>query len=309
MNKSQKSLAPIVLFVFARPDHTKRTLEALAANDLAEDSDLIIYSDAARNQLQFDAVNEVRLLAKATTGFRSVTLIERQSNYGLAKNIIEGVTEACARYERVIVLEDDHVTSSRFLTFMNLALDRYQADERVWHVSGWNYPIDPGALGDAFFLRVMNCWGWGTWKDRWQHFEKNTEKLISEFDEKMIRDFDLNGSGVFWSQVILNLENKIDTWAIYWYATIFKNGGLCLNPSVSYLDNIGHDGSGTHGSRAGRTYSTSLSTNPAPNLPVDIAESELGIERIFEYYQSIRPKLARRIASKAHAFFKRMGAL
>lgn len=300
-------LAPVVLFVFARVDHTKRTLDSLAENELASQSDLIVYSDAARNQKEEITVNEVRALLKSIKGFRSVTVIERQTNYGLARNIIEGVTDVCKRFGRVIVLEDDLVTSPSFLCFMNAALERYQADKEVWHISGWNYPIDPTGLGDAFFLRVMNCWGWATWADRWQHYEKNTEKLIAEFDRRMIRKFDLEDSGVFWSQVLQNQRGRINTWAIYWYAAIFKNGGLCLNPTTSYVDNIGHDGSGTHGSNAAKIYSSELNKTSNPQLPAQIIENPIGIQRIMWFYEKIRPSLHQRIRWKFSAILSRLG--
>ena len=130
------NLAPILLFVFARLDHTKRTIEALAANELALKSDLIIYSDAARSEEEKKSVNQVREFLNSVKGFRSITVVERNKNYGLARNIIEGVTDVCNRYGRVIVLEDDLVTSPHFLSFMNSALDKYETDQRVWHISG-----------------------------------------------------------------------------------------------------------------------------------------------------------------------------
>lgn len=306
--KIGKQLAPILLFVFARPDHTRRTLEYLAANELASQSDLIVYADAARKESEEAAVNEVRSIVKSAQGFGSVTLVERKTNYGLARNIIEGVSEVCNRYGRVIVLEDDLVTSPGFLTFMNAALDRYEDDKQVWHISGWNYPIDPAGLGDAFFLRVMNCWGWATWADRWQHYEKNTDKLIAEFDRDMIRRFDLENSGVFWNQVLQNKQGRINTWAIYWYATIFKQGGLCLNPAISYIDNIGLDGSGTHGSKQRHEHATvALNQKSLLNFPDLISENEAAIRQITHFYQKLKPSLARRIVGKLSSLSRKMG--
>lgn len=300
-------LAPILLFVFARPDHTEKTLLALAENELASLSDLIIYSDAARNDEEERSVNQVRNLIKKVGGFRSVTVVERQTNYGLARNIIEGVTDVCNRYGRAIVLEDDLVTSPQFLSFMNAALDRYEEDKRVWHISGWNYPIQTEGLGDAFFLRVMNCWGWATWRDRWKHFEKDTEKLISNFKPGMIRQFDLDGFGEFWSQILLNRKGVINTWAIYWYATIFLRKGLCLNPALSYVGNIGLDGSGTHRCQDNDRYLTELNRNPDPRFPDVISESELGIKRITEFYRISKPTFLQRVVGKLSAMLKRAG--
>ncbi|WP_426993726.1 hypothetical protein [Methylomonas sp. CM2] len=143
--------APIVLFAFARPEHTRITLEALSANSLASQSDLIVYSDAARSLEEEIKVTKVRSLAHNIRGFRSVSVIERETNLGLARNIIEGVTDVCNRYGRLIVLEDDMITSPYFLTFMNSALDKYYDNKTVWHINGWNYPINPEGLSDTFF--------------------------------------------------------------------------------------------------------------------------------------------------------------
>ncbi|MBP1625724.1 MAG: sugar transferase [Holophagaceae bacterium] len=296
---NNENLAPIVLFVFARPDHTGTTLRALAANHLASQSDLIVYSDAARNETENIRVNEVRAIVRSTPGFRSIRLIERDSNYGLARNIIEGVTEVCVRHGRAIVMEDDLVTSPQFLTFMNLALERYAGDPRVWHISGWNYPIDPSGLGDAFFLRVMNCWGWATWADRWVHFEKDTDLLLTRFNKKMIRRFDLENSGAFWSQVIGNNKGTINTWAIYWYATIFLNNGLCLNPAQSFISNIGLDGSGTHGSRHHKEYATCSGPDHQVIFPEIVEEAPVAIDRITAFYRQLQPSVARRVIRKA----------
>ncbi|WP_217496505.1 glycosyltransferase [Providencia heimbachae] len=171
------NLAPVVLFVYARPSHTQRTVDALLLNPDALSTDLIVYSDGARNDSDTEAVNQVRNIFKGINGFNSIKLIERKKNYGLAQNIIDGVTEVCNEYGKVIVLEDDIVTSPSFLNFMNAALNKYEKEKKVWHISGWNYPLkNVEKLPDAFFWRTMNCWGWATWDDRWKYFEKKTKK-------------------------------------------------------------------------------------------------------------------------------------
>lgn len=271
--------APIVLFVFARPDHTRRTLAALAANALADQSDLIVYADAARSEQDADAVRAVRALVCAATGFRSVTLVERPANYGLAHNIIEGVSETLRAHDRVIVLEDDIVTSPVFLTFMNEALARYKEDARVWHISGWNYPIDPSGMEEVFFWRVMNCWGWATWSDRWSHFRKDARRLVETWDEKTIHRFNLDGAHDFWAQVTANHNGTMNTWAIFWYATVFENHGLCLNPTRSLVQNIGHDTSGQNCIKD-KYYSARFSNCEIRLLPPCFSESTVATDRI-----------------------------
>ncbi|MFC3678318.1 glycosyltransferase [Ferrovibrio xuzhouensis] len=239
-------LAPVVLFVYARPDHTRETLGALQRNTLAVDTDLIIYSDAAQNSQAEVKVREVRELVRDISGFKSVRVIERSANWGLAGNIIDGVSQVCGQYGRVIVLEDDIVTSPTFLEFMNAALERYRHEPRVWHIGAWNYPVFDSARNapDALLWRLMNCWAWATWADRWAYFRKEPRRLITEWDQEKIRAFNLDGAYDFWRQVRQNDAGEISTWAIFWYATIFENGGLCLNATKSYVRNIGLDGSG-----------------------------------------------------------------
>jgi hypothetical protein len=278
------NLAPIVLFVYNRPEHTRRTVEALQKNDLALDSDLFVYSDNARDEKVQEDVDAVRAYIKTITGFKKVTIIEQEKNKGLANSIIDGVTEIVNMYGKVIVLEDDLVTSPYFLKFMNDALDYYENEKKVWHISGWNYPIDTDGLDDVFLWRGMNCWGWATWRDRWQYFEKDLDKIIATFDQKAIKKFNVcNGTG-FWDQIIANKMKKNDTWAIFWYATIFKQGGLCLNPAKTFVDNIGIDDSG-HNCRGGDIFKNSLNSSYNVRMDAVLRENDLAVRKIIKFYK------------------------
>lgn len=273
------ALAPIVLFVYDRPWHARQTIEALRGNTLARQSDLFIYSDGPGAEDAVRSVSEVRRQVRSIDGFSNVTIIERDTNLGLAASIVDGVTTIVRRYGKVIVLEDDHVTSPHFLMFMNRALEIYACDTQVWHISGWNYPIPRDEEEDVFFWRAMNCWGWATWVDRWKYFRNDTEAIVARFSPKEIHRFNLEGKADFWSQMVDNAKGKIDTWAIYWYATIFLNGGLCLNPVQTFVDNIGIDGSGQHCGKT-KTYIDRL--NPKGNIAfgADVRESEKYVELI-----------------------------
>ena len=188
------TLAPIVIFVYNRPWHIQQSLEALKKNELAKVSELFIYSDGPKDEDSIKGVEEVRSYIKDVSGFRKVTIIKRKENWGLANSIIDGVNEIVNKYEKIIVLEDDLVTSPYFLNFMNEALEFYKNKKKIWHISGWNYPIKTYGIEDVFLWRVMNCWGWATWKDRWQYFEKNTEKIVSEFSKSERKRFNFYGT-------------------------------------------------------------------------------------------------------------------
>ena len=152
--------APITLFVYNRIDHTRQCVEALRKNLLANESALIIFSDAAKDVGSQNSVEEVRSYLKTIRGFTKIEIIERTNNFGLAKSIISGVTYVVNKYGRVIVLEDDLVTSPYFLIYMNKALDIYKNDDMVASIHGYIYPVKK-ALPETFFLRGADCWGWG----------------------------------------------------------------------------------------------------------------------------------------------------
>src|SRR3989339_698479 len=135
-------LSPIVLFVYNRLEHTRKTIEALQKNELAKDSELFLYSDGPKNEENIKKVNEVRKYINSIDGFKKVKIVEREINFGLARSIIAGVTDIVNKYGKIIVLEDDIVTSPYFLTFMNDALCLYENEEKVMHISGYFFPVE-----------------------------------------------------------------------------------------------------------------------------------------------------------------------
>lgn len=300
---NQNRFSPVVLFVFARPDHTKKTVDALLANPEACNTDLIVYADAARSEKDVAAVEAVREIFSDLHGFKSVTIHLREKNYGLARNIMEGVTQVTAMYGRAIVLEDDIVTSPAFLNFMNAALDKYENIKEVWHISGWNYPIKSNEnLPETFFWRTMNCWGWATWADRWQHFKKNPGELVNSWSSNDINRFNLDGTHDFWEQIVANHKGRLNTWAIFWYATIFAHKGLCLNPTRSFVANIGNDGSGENCGKKD-IYKSELSSNFNNQWPFDIQEDIRILLLIKFFYHSIKPSALRLFISKVKRIF------
>jgi hypothetical protein len=280
--------APIVLFTYNRVAHTKKVIESLQKNYEAKYSDLIIYSDGFKNNNDKFEIKEIRNYLKTIDGFNLIQIINREENYGLAKNIVMGVNETINKYGKVIVMEDDIVVSNQYLNFMNSALNFYEKNKDVWHICGWSYPISKEFLGDTYFSKVMNCWGWATWEDRWRSFRKDPEIIVKNWTKEKIREFDLDHTGVFWSQIDANLKSKIDTWAIFWYATIFEKSGLCLYPVVSYVNNIGHDGTGTNCHL--KIKEVNISLNNKENIIFDsiAKESRIANSRIKAYYKKER---------------------
>jgi hypothetical protein len=241
-------LAPIVLFVYNRPEHTRRTLAALAANQLAGDSDLIIYADGPKKPEHAVKVRQAREIARSTTGFKSLRLIERDENLGLARSIIAGVSAVCSERGRAIVLEDDLLVAPQFLTFLNLGLERYADESSVFQISGYMFPVQTEGMSDGVFLPLISCWGWATWQRAWSQFDiaaGGYDRL--KRDPQLRARFNLDGCYDYFGMLTDQIEGKIDSWAVRWLLSVFLKGGLVLYPKCSLVRNIGVDGTGTHG--------------------------------------------------------------
>lgn len=277
-------LSPIALFVYNRPDHTRRTIEALRKNELAAESDLIIYSDGPKKGKDVPLVGEVRKLISTIKGFRKVRVVERDHNYGLAESIITGVTETVIAHGRVIVLEDDMVTSPYFLRYMNEALDLYEHDDGVISIHGYVYPVGH-TLPGPFFLRGADCWGWATWKRGWNLFETDGRKLLAELEERgLTNDFDFDGTYPYTETLHDHIAGRNDSWAVRWYASAFLRGKLTLYPGESLVQNIGLDSSGTH--CGGTTvFDCRLAENPVRLERIEFAENCIARNSFASYFK------------------------
>jgi hypothetical protein len=244
-------LAPVVLFVYARPEHTKQTIEALAQNILAKETEVFIYSDAAKNE---DSVVKVRMVREYIESlpqrqwFKSVKITRSETNKGLANSIISGVSEIIDQYRKVIVLEDDLVSSEDFLQYMNDALNFYEKDDEIWSISGYTFNIDiPKDYKSEVYLSYRGCsWGWATWKDRWEKVDWEVSDYYQFKSDRSARKKFNRGGRDMANMLDLQMEGKIDSWAIRWCYAQYKLDMLTVYPIMSRIKNIGLDGSGTH---------------------------------------------------------------
>lgn len=288
-----QNLAPIALFVYNRPEHTRRTLSYLKKNLLADESRLFIFSDAAKTEADQAKVEQVRHLIKEVNGFKSVKVIERKQNMGLADSIISGVTQLVNEYGKVIVFEDDLLSSPFTLQYFNDALKRYVDEEEVMHIGAYMYHIPTKNLPETFFYRAASSWGWATWARAWKHFEPDIDKLISQFDKEKIDRFSIDNSMNFWKQVQEFKAGKNNSWAIRWYASVFLKGGLTLNPSRSLINNIGNDGTGIH-SNPENMYQVKISQKPVKHFPAEVKEDPQAYAAIKHFLKHRKGSLVQR---------------
>ena len=290
--------APILLFTYNRLAHTRRCVEALLKNSLATESELFIYSDGAKDDTQQAAVNKVRYYIHNIRGFKQITIIQRDENWGLARNIIDGVTTQVNHYGKVIVLEDDLVVAPYFLQFMNDALETYKDEPKVGHIQACDFTQDP-TLPDTFLIKWTGSWGWGTWDRAWKHFNPNGQELLQELEErKLTYTFDFNGKYGYTRMLRRQIAGKNNSWAIRWNASLFLKGILSLNAGRSLVQNEGFDGSGTN-CGGGGLYASTLHLDRLPVTPISpIEENTKARQAYVRYYartNSFWAKALRRI--------------
>lgn len=292
------TLAPILLFVYNRPLHVRRSIESLLANKLAKESELYIFSDAAKDETAQSNVNEVRQFIHSIKGFKEIHYVERTENWGLARNIIDGVTTLVNQYGRVIVLEDDLIVAPYFLQFMNDALETYKDEDNVCHIQACDFTKDP-ILPDTFLIKWTGSWGWATWKRAWKLFNPNGQELLDELiRRKLTYRFDFNGKYGYTRMLRNQIKGKNNSWAIRWNASLFLADKLSLNVGKSLIQNEGFDGSGTN-CGSGNLYDSDLWTKPLPVVKIQpIVENEAARQAFSNYYartNSFFAKAIRRI--------------
>jgi GT2 family glycosyltransferase len=241
--------APVVLFAYNRPEHLRGTLESLAANAGAGETELYIHCDGAKPQAdeaEREQVQQVRKVIREKQWCGRVTIVESETNRGLAASIVQGVQDVLSRHGSVIVLEDDLLLAPGFLRYMNDALRCYENDAEVMHISGYMFPVNVD-LPETFFLQLTSCWGWATWRRAFAQFEPDARKLLEGLEQRdLLGTFNFDGAYDYAGQLRANAAGALRTWAVRWYASVLLQGGLALFPRKALVANTGFDGSGAN---------------------------------------------------------------
>lgn len=279
LQKNMMVTLPVALFVYNRPLYTRQTIESLKKNKLAGRTNLYIFSDGPKGEDDLQNVQEVRRIIQEIQGFNQTEVVLQDQNIGLANSIIFGVSEVLKFHEGVIVLEDDLISSSAFLNFMNQSLFFYREHEKVFSVTGFNYPSRLLAIPDyyaydVYFSPRPSSWGWGTWKWHWE----KVDWTVSDFtdfkkDKQKVNQFNGWGQDKF-DMLCKQQKGLIDSWAIRWDYHHFKHGGVCVYPIFSYINNIGFGDFSSHTNKKNRFRHQELNEKDDVFLPDKVSENK-----------------------------------
>jgi hypothetical protein len=300
--------AALALFLYRRPLHTRRVVEALRANRLAQASDLYVFCDGPRNTEEAHDVRAVQEYAAGIDGFRSVVLRRHDRNQGLARSVIAGVSAVLAAHRRVVVVEDDVVTAPLALDYFNAMLEHFESSPAVSSISGFAHP--PATLPlpadyayDVFFTPRIKCWGWATWRDRWSHMDWTLDRVRAFlWSPRAVARFRRGGDDLP-ALLRMQQQGRIDSWAIRWDYRQFRRGTVSVHPRESYVSCIGLDGSGVHCGVGAAAAEVPASGPDRWRLPTEVSLDP----RIVAAYRSLYPPPPARLRRAARAALRFMG--
>ena len=291
------TLAPVVVFAYARLEHLRRAVESLLANSEAAQTHVHFFCDGPKRPEDQPQVDAVRRYVESVRGFASISYVHRERNMGLAASVIDGVTQMIRRHGRIIVVEDDLVLSPHFLRFMNDGLVLYEHDDKVASIHGYCYPTRT-ALPDSFFLTGADCWGWATWARAWKHFESDGQRLLSALEARSLcKRFDFNGNFPYTGMLRDQVRGRNSSWAIRWHASCFLAGRLTLYPGRSLVHNDGFDSTGRH-CETTNDFDQKISLEVVPVERIALEESSAAWASIENFFKGMRPPLPRRALSR-----------
>jgi len=298
---------PVILFAYARPDHLRQTLACLQANQVPQ---LYAFSDGPRTPDKAPAVAEVRQILRSID-WCEVVLCERESNLGLGRAILTGVTEVLHQHEAILVFEDDLVCVPGTYAYLCAALEHYRDDPRVMSVTGWTHPlITPGDLTDQpYFDGRAECLVWGTWARAWREMHQDAQTLMQLCTRQGI-DIYCYGADL---PAMAEAELRRNIWAVRFFYWHMLHRGLCLRPPWSMVEHIGFDAQATNATSAGPWANPPLRTcPPLPQQwpePMEHPECSKLAQRVFggrPTWHGHLYRFARRVASGA---MRRVGSL
>lgn len=232
---------PIILFTYSRPDTLTQTLQCLKQNNVPL---IYAFSDGPKTPDVAPLVAKVRGILHSID-WCEIIICERETNLGLGKSILTGVTEVLQKHDYAIIFEDDLICVPGTYDYLCSALEHYKNDKKVMSVTGWTHPLvtPPDVIDQPYFDGRAECWVWGTWARAWQGMlDYDALSLIQKCEEKGIDAYKYGFDLVD----MAHIELKRNIWAVrflYWH---MYNQGLCLRPPWSMVEHIGFNEDATN---------------------------------------------------------------
>lgn len=305
LEKSQKKYAPVLISVYNRLKHLEKCVDSLKSNEFAKFTDLYIVSDAPYKKEDNTIVFKIREYINSIKGFNSVKLIANKNNLGASRSIGNARNKVLDMYDILIIMEDDNIVSPHFLTFINEMLAKYEADNSIYSICGYNFRINisDNYPYDIYFYRTFCAWGFGIWKNKYVDISSDTFQINDKSAIRKYKKMAPSGYEV--------LKHDMETGDICGDARIgyllHKNNQYCVFPIKTLVTNIGHDGSGRHCGISDVFINHKFTPNFLPNrFPPDVSIDKEIQRKLRKYWHVSYYLKVRRFCGQIFRFIKRL---
>jgi hypothetical protein len=307
--QSEALQTPVALFVFRRPDTTRRVFEAISK---VRPTKLLLIADGARTDREgeAEACREVRNIVSQVTWPCEVDTNFAETNLGCQERMISGLNWVFSLVEEAIILEDDCLPDVSFFPFCHEMLEKYRGDSRVAAISGTNLVEKYLNIEDSyFFSRIGGNWGWATWRSEWHRYDRHLEDWPKLRRENILAEIFIQPKAIaHWTKVFdtMYANNGPNTWDYQWLYSHLKNNALTIVPRVNLVANIGFGHGATHTSAHDVRLTPPVGKmhfplhHPSSFVPLRSMDSRL------QYLHS--GTLFRRVSTQIYSLKKRMGS-
>lgn len=290
---------PVALFVFNRPDTTRKVFGAVANVRPAK---LLLVADGPRPDKsgESEVCRQVRDIIGHVDWPCEVFTNFSDKNLGCQERMISGLNWVFSLVEEAIILEDDCLPDPSFFPFCDELIEKYRGDSRIASISGTNL-VEKYMKTEAsyFFSQLGGIWGWATWRAEWQRYDRHLTDWPQLRREGALSELFYEAkTAAYWTRIFDDMyaNNGRSTWDYQWLYTRLNNNSLTIVPRVNLVANIGFGQGATHASRADPRLAPPVT---AIGFPLIHTSSFIPLRSADRHFQDlfVRPRF-QRIADK-----------
>jgi hypothetical protein len=246
MKQPYKIDIAVLMLFFNRPDNFRKVFEQVR---LARPSRLFLYQDGPRGERDMAGIMACRKIAENIDWECEVHQNYQKKNQGCDPSEYLSQKWAFSFVDKCIVLEDDDVPSLSFFPFCKEMLDRYENDERITLISGFNTDeVTEECPYDYFFSSVFSIWGWASWRRVINKWDETYSFLDDTYNLKQLEDI-IDQRHYRKNIISMCRDHRASGKAFYesiFLTSMLFNNGLAIFPKRNLINNIGVSNDSTH---------------------------------------------------------------
>jgi len=249
MNKyPYKTDVAVILLFYTRKETLQKTFDIIRQ---CRPSHLFLYQDGPRNEEDKTKIEQCRKVVEDSQidWECDVQRLYQVENSGAWASNYRAQKWGFSLNDKCIFIEDDSTPSLTFIPFCKEMLDRYENDERIAMVSGFNFEeISKDCPYDYFFSSVFSIWGWASWRRVVNQWDENYSIVDDSYNFKKLEDLSKSrGYRLYFIKALRKHKEQGNPIyeTIFWSRNIL-NSSLAIFPSCNMICNSGISDDAAH---------------------------------------------------------------